>query len=317
MCDVLKTFHSNSQARTMNLVQITGACQPSMTGRTRAQTPNRGKKHNVALSTGFSCPFVPLGLSHCRQCRSMRSWSPNGPRGLEKRSSVDGFVYKGRFRIRDVSLSGNYTPSATSVTSISSAPAASRDVQVARRASARPAAAAAAPDGCIASPDLQSDISDYSFYVAASEVSENDETGRLGNSDKSGRDDRLSPGETSEASGGYDSELGRKFLVSPTAPNEPNFTVQESFLSFNGSGKFSHKLVTCCPQTKYQYLLRRGCTFFFFSLPIIVSVACPTGPHPPLRLARRPNRGHIGGGGWTPSCGTCLRCFYLCGVGYT
>ena len=35
-------------------------------------------------------------------------------------------------------------------------------------------------------------------------------------------------------------------------------------------------------------------TFFFF-LPIIVSVACPTGPHPPLRLARRPNRGHLGG----------------------
>ena len=36
-------------------------------------------------------------------------------------------------------------------------------------------------------------------------------------------------------------------------------------------------------------------------LPIIVSVACPTGPHPPLRLARRPNRGHIVGGAWTPS----------------
>lgn len=233
MYDVLKNFHSNSQARTMNLVQITGACQPSMTGRTRAQTQNRGKNtmlHSLlAYKTGLSCPFVPLGLSHCRQCRSMRSWSPNGPRGLEKRSSVDGFVYKGRFRIRDVSLSGNYPPSATSVTSISSAPAASRDVQVARRASALPAAAAAAPDGCIACPDLQSDISDYSFYVAASEVSENDETGRLGNSGKSGRDDRLSPGETSEASGGYDSELGRKFLVSPTAPNEPNFTVQESF----------------------------------------------------------------------------------------
>ena len=40
----------------------------------------------------------------------------------------------------------------------------------------------------------------------------------------------------------------------------------------------------------------------FFFLPIIVSVACPTRPHPPLRLARRPNRGHIGGGGWFPSC---------------
>ena len=36
-------------------------------------------------------------------------------------------------------------------------------------------------------------------------------------------------------------------------------------------------------------------------LPIIISVVCPTGPHRPIRLARRPNRGHIGGGGWTPS----------------
>lgn len=130
---------------------------------------------------------------------------------------MDGFVYKGRFRIRDVSFSGNYPPSATSVTSVSSAPAASRDILLGRKASALPAADVAA-DGCIASPDLQSDISDYSFYVAASEVSENDETGRLGNSDKrggQGRRDRLSVGETSETSAGYDSELGRKLLVSP------------------------------------------------------------------------------------------------------
>ena len=49
------------------------------------------------------------------------------------------------------------------------------------------------------------------------------------------------------------------------------------------------------------------CMFFcFFFHPIILSVAYSTGPHPPLRLARRPNRDHIGGGGWTPSCGTCL-----------
>ena len=34
--------------------------------------------------------------------------------------------------------------------------------------------------------------------------------------------------------------------------------------------------------------------------PIIVSVVCPTSPHPPLRLARRPNRGHIRGGGAGP-----------------
>ena len=43
----------------------------------------------------------------------------------------------------------------------------------------------------------------------------------------------------------------------------------------------------------------------FFLILYFVSVDSPTGPHPPLRLARRPNRGHIGGGGWTPSCGTC------------
>ena len=36
-------------------------------------------------------------------------------------------------------------------------------------------------------------------------------------------------------------------------------------------------------------------SFVLLFLPIIVSVACPTGPHPPPRLARRPNRGHIGG----------------------
>ena len=44
-------------------------------------------------------------------------------------------------------------------------------------------------------------------------------------------------------------------------------------------------------------------SFFFLSffLPVIVSVACSTGPHPPpLRLALRPNRGHIGGGERTP-----------------
>ena len=53
----------------------------------------------------------------------------------------------------------------------------------------------------------------------------------------------------------------------------------------NAALKLSH--------SKHTYI------FSFFFLPIIVSVAWPTGPHPPLRLARRPNRGHIGGGGWT------------------
>ena len=37
---------------------------------------------------------------------------------------------------------------------------------------------------------------------------------------------------------------------------------------------------------------RRVLLFPFFSSPAIVSVVCPTGPFPPLRLARRPNRGH-------------------------
>ena len=37
-----------------------------------------------------------------------------------------------------------------------------------------------------------------------------------------------------------------------------------------------------------------GTSFSFsFFFPFIVSVACPTGPHPPPRLARRPNRSHI------------------------
>ena len=38
--------------------------------------------------------------------------------------------------------------------------------------------------------------------------------------------------------------------------------------------------------------------FFFF--PLLASIVCPTGPHPPLRLARRPNRGHTEGGGLDP-----------------
>ena len=39
---------------------------------------------------------------------------------------------------------------------------------------------------------------------------------------------------------------------------------------------------------------------------LLDSISSPTGPHPPLRLARRPNWGHKGGG---PSCGTCLWSF--------
>ena len=73
----------------------------------------------------------------------------------------------------------------------------------------------------------------------------------------------------------------------------------------------------------YTPILRTGCECatpfsalagLFLSIihfsphPIIVPVVvCPTGPHPPLRRARRPNRGVTQErGGWTPSCGTCL-----------
>lgn len=50
---------------------------------------------------------------------------------------------------------------------------------------------------------------------------------------------------------------------------------------------------------KYVFGMR-GAIFSFF--PLFCSL--PTGPHPPLRLARRPNRGHIEGGCWTPLYGT-------------
>ncbi|CAN0400793.1 unnamed protein product, partial [Ectocarpus sp. 12 AP-2014] len=45
----------------------------------------------------------------------------------------------------------------------------------------------------------------------------------------------------------------------------------------------------------------------FFFPPIVGLCRLPLGPHPPLLLARRPNRGHIGGWGWTPSCGSYVR----------
>ena len=68
--------------------------------------------------------------------------------------------------------------------------------------------------------------------------------------------------------------------------------------------------VLCSLPQRTHNVWRLDRLFFFVFLPVIASVACPTGPHPPLRLARRPNRGHIGGGGWTPSCGTFLWCFF-------
>ena len=51
-------------------------------------------------------------------------------------------------------------------------------------------------------------------------------------------------------------------------------------------------------------------------LPFWTLSSSATGSHPSLRLARRPNRGHIGGGGWTPSCGTC-RWFLLIASGFS
>ena len=51
--------------------------------------------------------------------------------------------------------------------------------------------------------------------------------------------------------------------------------------------------------------------FFLFSSHYWTLLSSPTGPHPPLRVVRRPNRGRIGGGGWTPSCGTYLWFFRI------
>lgn len=179
----------------------------------------------------------------------MRSWSPPGQRGLQTRNSVDGFTYKGRFRIREVPFSGDNAPSEASAASVRSAPVACRGVPPAGNVSTLTAAAIAA-EGSGVSLDQRSDVSDYSFYVAVSEVSENDDTGRLsegfredeawdrrgcaerpaslcrgsgvgggagdGGESGRGRQSCLSVGETSETSAGYESELGRSLLVSPT-----------------------------------------------------------------------------------------------------
>ena len=71
-------------------------------------------------------------------------------------------------------------------------------------------------------------------------------------------------------------------------------------------------LISFCPRELSHYgvisehyrifkgLTTRQPTTFFSFFPTFVSVVCPTGPYPPLRLARRPNRGLIGGG-WTTS----------------
>ena len=59
----------------------------------------------------------------------------------------------------------------------------------------------------------------------------------------------------------------------------------------------------CTYCVSFFFLFPARCGMHFFSsffFPLLFSVVCPTGPHPPLRLGRRPNRGHIGGGGLDP-----------------
>ena len=49
-------------------------------------------------------------------------------------------------------------------------------------------------------------------------------------------------------------------------------------------------------------IARRGDVsfLFFFLSPVFVTVFCPADSHPPLRLARRPDRGHTGRGALDP-----------------
>ena len=44
-----------------------------------------------------------------------------------------------------------------------------------------------------------------------------------------------------------------------------------------------------------------GIPFFLYICHCLFVPSAPLAPHPPLLLARRPNRGCIGVGGWTPS----------------
>lgn len=138
---------------------------------------------------------------------------------------MDGYVCKGRFRIRDVPFSESNPRSVTSVTSIRSAPPVVGDMPTPGAIIwARPGVAFGAGGGCEASLDQRSDLSDYSFFAVASEVSENGSTGRLveGGRDKGTgrrrvRGNSMVAGETSETSAGCESEIGRRVLVSLTA----------------------------------------------------------------------------------------------------
>lgn len=134
---------------------------------------------------------------------------------------MDGYVRKGRFRIRDVPFSESNT---LSVTSIRSAPPVVSEMPTSGANTWTRAGAAFGPGGgCEPSLDQRSDLSDYSFFAVASEVSENGSAGRLveggwerGTGCRRARESIMVAGETSETSAGCESEIGRRVLVSLT-----------------------------------------------------------------------------------------------------
>ena len=102
-------------------------------------------------------------------------------------------------------------------------------------------------------------------------------------------------------------------LIKRLSINDRPFT---SFASLGGLAVFSRRLgalrdvapnfIELC--SKKMSLLR----VYIYEVCIFLLV-CPTGSHPPLRLARRPNRG----GGWTSSCGTCLPVMFFIASGFS
>ncbi|CAN0544302.1 unnamed protein product, partial [Ectocarpus sp. 12 AP-2014] len=85
--------------------------------------------------------------------------------------------------------------------------------------------------GCEASLDQRSDLSDYSFFAVASEVSENGSTGRLveggrenGTGRRRARDNNVVAGETSDTSAGCESEIRRRVLTSKPSTGAPTRT---------------------------------------------------------------------------------------------
>ena len=68
-------------------------------------------------------------------------------------------------------------------------------------------------------------------------------------------------------------------------------------------------LVQIFPNLVHTFMYTGGTavlSLVFFAPVIGLLAVCSAGPHPPLRLARRPNRGRTGGGVGPPSCGACL-----------